>query len=188
MNGLPTSSKFPHLIAIYADIIHIGILKLVSLIFFRGTVDYLGLNHYTSRLVAPDPDEAIGTYNSDNGLIISYRPDWSKSAADWLYVIDCISSPPFEYYSNKNHALLQVYPQGLGELLRRLRDEYDNPPVRIMENGYADNGELNDYDRISYHRGYLREVIRAVTESGCNVKSYSIWSIMNDFEWTGGYR
>lgn len=56
-----------------------------------------------------------------------------------------------------------------------------------MENGYADNGELDDYDRISYFYEYLRELLIAIKRDGCNVEGYSIWTILDNYQWCYGY-
>jgi beta-glucosidase/6-phospho-beta-glucosidase/beta-galactosidase len=45
---------------------------------------------------------------------------------------------------------LQVVPWGFIKLLNWIAKEYNNPPVLITENGYADDGELNDRDRVDY--------------------------------------
>jgi len=31
-----------------------------------------------------------------------------------------------------------------------IKNEYGNPPMFITENGFGDNGQLDDLDRISY--------------------------------------
>jgi beta-glucosidase/6-phospho-beta-glucosidase/beta-galactosidase len=42
-------------------------------------------------------------------------------------------------------------PWGFRKLLNWIANEYNNPPVLITENGFSDNGELNDRDRVDYH-------------------------------------
>jgi len=46
--------------------------------------------------------------------------------------------------------IFQTAPEGLKQLLIWLKNEYSDPPLFITENGYGDNGQLNDLDRISY--------------------------------------
>jgi beta-glucosidase/6-phospho-beta-glucosidase/beta-galactosidase len=46
---------------------------------------------------------------------------------------------------------LQVVPWGLRKLLNWIAKEYNNPPVLITENGFSDQGELDDRDRVDYH-------------------------------------
>lgn len=58
----------------------------------------------------------------------------------------------------------------------------------ISENGWADNGQLNDTDRVEYIKLHLTEVVKAIRNAGCNVKAYTVWSIIDNFEWLAGYR
>ncbi|XP_046598494.1 myrosinase 1-like isoform X1 [Neodiprion lecontei] len=130
----------------------------------NGSSDFFGANLYTSVLASPDPDEELGIYNSDSGIILEANSSWSRAASSWLY----------------------VYPPGFGYTLRQIRDYYDNPPVWITENGYSDKGELEDYDRISYFYDYLRELLIALKRDGCDIRGYAIWSLMDNFEWQDG--
>lgn len=41
-------------------------------------------------------------------------------------------------------------PEGLHKQLVWIKNQYNNPPVIITENGYADDGRLNDLERIDY--------------------------------------
>lgn len=68
-----------------------------------------------------------------------------------------------------------------------VRDNYDNPEVVITENGWSDHGQLNDTGRIEYLRDHLREVLRASVEDNCNVVGYTVWSLVDIFEWRGGF-
>ncbi|XP_015513283.1 myrosinase 1-like [Neodiprion virginianus] len=131
----------------------------------NGTNDYFGFNHYTSRLVYDDPDEELGIYNSDNGLIVTVDPSWPLGGSTWFY----------------------IYAAGFGELFRQIRDEYSNPPVWVMENGISDADGVDDYDRINYFYEYVREMLIAIKRDGCNVEGYAVWSIMDNFEWSAGY-
>jgi hypothetical protein len=48
----------------------------------------------------------------------------------------------------RNCFLLQVtVPWGLRKLLIWIKEKYQNVPVFITENGFADNGEINDIGR-----------------------------------------
>lgn len=67
-----------------------------------------------------------------------------------------------------------------------IRTEYNNPEVLITENGWSDDGELNDVGRIDYLKGHLRATLDAIND-GCNVTAHTTWSIMDNFEWMRGY-
>ena len=45
----------------------------------------------------------------------------------------------------------------------------------------------NDRRRLDYHRGYLRELARAIHD-GADVRGYHAWSLMDNFEWEEGFR
>lgn len=104
--------------------------KEVNLI--RGTFDFLGLNHYTTVLTSNNPDPPLFPISrgNDMAVITEVDPTWGKSAAPWLRVV----------------------PWGFRKLLNWIKDEYENPPVYVTENGFADLGEMNDMARINYHK------------------------------------
>ena len=85
----------------------------------------------------------------------------------------------------------EVYPDGLFELLVRLRDDYELPPLYVTENGAAyadrrDNGTVDDPRRISYVDRHLTAIARAIDE-GIAVNGYFLWSLLDNFEWAFGY-
>ena len=87
----------------------------------------------------------------------------------------------------------EIYPDGLRQILTRLRDEYGNPDVYIAENGAAFDeaeglgGNVDDTERVAFLDGYLRAAAEAI-EEGANLRGYMIWSIIDNFEWAFGYR
>jgi beta-glucosidase len=85
----------------------------------------------------------------------------------------------------------EVYPDALYELLLRLRDEYDVPPLYITENGaaFADrrsNGHVDDPRRSAYIENHLDAIARAL-DAGVPVAGYFVWSLLDNFEWHQGY-
>ena len=86
----------------------------------------------------------------------------------------------------------EIYPQGLSELLVRLRGDYPQlPPVVITENGaaFADvlsEGAVHDEERVSYLQTHLGAVLSALS-AGVDVRGYFAWSLMDNFEWAFGY-
>jgi beta-glucosidase len=85
----------------------------------------------------------------------------------------------------------EVYPDGLYELLTRLRDDYELPPVYVTENGaaFADHREgavVDDPRRSSYVDGHLSAIARAIAD-GVDVRGYFLWSLLDNFEWALGY-
>jgi beta-glucosidase len=86
----------------------------------------------------------------------------------------------------------ETCPNGMYDLLKRIQHDYNNPEIHITENGMAckDNfivdGIIQDNDRINYFKEYLLAVYNALHED-VKVKSYFIWSLMDNFEWIYGY-
>jgi beta-glucosidase len=85
-----------------------------------------------------------------------------------------------------------VHPDGLYDLLIRLRDEAPGLPLYITENGAAchdyvtPEGTVDDYERIDYLDGHLRASLRAIAD-GADLRGYFAWSLMDNFEWAMGY-
>ena len=87
----------------------------------KGSHDFFGLNHYTSRFASNanrsnipidfDHDQGVtpSLYDTKGNLI------GKASACNWLYVV----------------------PWGLEKLLNWVKVRYDNPPIIITENGVA---------------------------------------------------
>jgi beta-glucosidase len=86
----------------------------------------------------------------------------------------------------------EVHPQGLTDLLLRLRRDYPLPPVYITENGaaYADTvepgGRVHDAARIAYLRRHI-DALRPALQAGVPLRGYFAWSLLDNFEWAFGY-
>lgn len=59
--------------------------------------------------------------------------------------------------------------------------------VLITENGWSDRGEFEDNDRIEYLHDHLQQALDVVLNAESNLKGYTVWSIIDNFEWTSGY-
>jgi beta-glucosidase len=86
----------------------------------------------------------------------------------------------------------EVYPDGLHDLLVRVRDDYGPRSIYITENGAAfpdvrgHDGSVRDPERRSYLESHIAAVGRAV-EAGAPVKGYFVWTLLDNFEWGWGY-
>jgi beta-glucosidase len=86
-----------------------------------------------------------------------------------------------------------VTPDGLRDLLVRLKAAYpDLPPIHITENGVAYDdavvdGAVHDVRRIAYLDSHLR-ALHAAIAAGVDVRAYFQWSLLDNFEWSHGYR
>lgn len=133
----------------------------------RGSADFLALNYYTSSIVTPfsmlpneDPNE------SDEEIAHSIDPSWPQSASNWLFQV----------------------PEGFYQLLVWIKNNYNNPLVYITENGWSDEPNLIEDDgRVDYLKTHLAAMSRAINNDNCNVKAYTVWSLIDNFEWMQGY-
>lgn len=131
--------------------------------------DFFGFNYYTSRLVElkADNNEPLEppSWEKDSKFVISTDPKWLRAKSDWLYSV----------------------PQGLEDVLVWIKDNYDSPQIFITENGWSDDGEQEDTGRIDYITSHLAAVSRAINDHKCNIMGYTVWSIIDNFEWLRGY-
>nr|CAG4714002.1 unnamed protein product [Naegleria fowleri] len=148
----------------------------------KGSVDFIGLNHYTSNYIGnrdtPLPPVYQRTFNDDQRTIgSSYKngvPIGPMADSDWLY----------------------VYAPGIRSILNWIQHRYQPKMIYVTENGVDVPNEsempipqaLNDTFRQNYIHDYLAEVSKAVMQDGVNVKAYYVWSLMDNFEWANGYR
>jgi beta-glucosidase len=86
----------------------------------------------------------------------------------------------------------EIYPPGLGEVLRNLQTRYANPDLYITENGIAHNdvrgedGRVRDEARIDYLRQHFAQAAAAIGE-GIQLHGYFVWTLMDNFEWEAGW-
>jgi beta-glucosidase len=85
----------------------------------------------------------------------------------------------------------EVYPEGLTELLVRLKDDYPVPPMYVTENGGAfkdlnTNGRIHDAARTDYIARHIDAMAEAI-RLGVVMEGYMVWSLLDNFEWASGY-
>ena len=126
--------------------------------------DFLGINHYTRMLI------------KRNQLIpfLQYRPKMPSkklglTAMKW-----------------------EIYPEGIYQVLKQCDAYKAFKKIYITENGMAledevVEGRVNDERRIDYFRSYLKQILKAKQE-GVPVAGYFAWSLLDNFEWSEGYR
>ncbi|XP_014366706.2 myrosinase 1-like [Papilio machaon] len=133
----------------------------------RGSADFLGLNHYTSRIV--------------------YRNESLNGTFPVPSINDDIFFGEYPHPSWFHHGgYVYEYPRGFYDLLIYLKENYNIPKIYITENGCPSVRGLNDTDRVRYYREYLSAAIDAI-DQGVNVRGHFAWSLMDNFEWTSGY-
>ncbi|MGA2612392.1 MAG: GH1 family beta-glucosidase [Spirochaetia bacterium] len=160
---------------------------------FRGSYPKDILALFDAAKVAPriDPkDLVLLSSNPVDFLGVNYYFPMRVLASDTDPVLHC------EYAAHKDREKTEmgweVHPEGLCDLLIRLKRDYGNPSLMITENGaaYPDatvvNGQVQDDDRISYIRSHLEQARRAI-QDGVKLEGYFLWTLLDNFEWSFGF-
>jgi beta-glucosidase len=139
--------------------------------------DLLGINYYTG-----------GYTREATRAPLSSAQDDAFQQIDALRHLQTVNVAGFR----KTDIGWDVYADGFYKVLTWLKDEYGNPPLLITENGACDNtepdatGRVDDALRIEYHRRHVIALDRAL-RSGCDLRGYTAWSLLDNFEWAHGY-
>ena len=136
-----------------------------------GSVDFLGVNYYFRHHIREARGEVAGPSEIFSDLdargIVPH--DAEKTAMGW-----------------------PVEPEGLTQILVRIREEYASIPIYVTENGravydYVDpEGQVNDEERVSYLEAHFRAAHVAM-QRGVDLRAYMVWSLLDNFEWAEGY-
>ncbi|KAJ7949236.1 Beta-glucosidase [Quillaja saponaria] len=144
----------------------------------RNSLDFIGLNHYTSRFIShvADCDVESHFYKAQEmERIVEWeggKAIGEKAASEWLYVV----------------------PWGIQKVLNYVAQTYQNTPIYVTENGMDDEENetsplhemLDDKLRVRYFKEYLAAVSQAIKD-GVDVRGYFAWSLVDNFEWAQGY-
>jgi len=133
-------------------------------------LDFLGINYYFRNTVRDAPE---GGPPNVPFADLNARPivphDAEKTAMGW-----------------------PVDPEGLTEMLVRIKEKYADLPIYVTENGravhdYVDpEGGVDDEERISYLDAHFRAAHDAI-DRGVDLRGYMVWSFLDNFEWAEGY-
>ncbi|RDC49543.1 glycoside hydrolase family 1 protein, partial [Acinetobacter sp. RIT592] len=93
------------------------------------------------------------------------------------------------------HRGWEIYEKGIYDLAINIRDNYNNIPFYISENGmgvegeekFKIDGQINDDYRIEFIKDHLKYVHKAI-EEGCNVRGYHLWTFMDNWSWLNSYK
>ncbi|MFW9952360.1 MAG: GH1 family beta-glucosidase [Candidatus Thorarchaeota archaeon] len=133
-----------------------------------NTMDFLGINNYSCGRVHLKKEQDL---NNMAKLLLSEKAPKGAEVSEMGW---------------------EVCPRGFYDLLKRVDRDYDHPELHITENGTAckdenvKDGIVQDEDRISYLSRYLSAAHDAITD-GVKVRSYFLWSLLDNFEWIYGY-
>ncbi|CAK8692258.1 unnamed protein product [Clavelina lepadiformis] len=132
-----------------------------------GTYDFFALNGYTSRLVSfqKKPDSPAN-YEWDRDTHEESIPGAMQGYPDWL----------------------QIVPWGMRRLLSWVDREYGHPPIYITENGVGTSyATVDDQSRTMFYKAYINEALKAQQLDNVDLRGYTAWSLLDNFEWNSGY-
>ncbi|KAG2238752.1 hypothetical protein Bca4012_023437 [Brassica carinata] len=141
----------------------------------KNGLDFIGINQYTSRYAK---DCLHSTCEPGKGGSRAEGFVHSNALKDGL----AIGEPTGVNWLN-------VYPQGMEEMLMYATKRYRNIPLYVTENGFGENSTgvlLNDHRRVKFMSNYLDALKRAMRK-GADVRGYFVWSLLDNFEWISGY-
>ena len=136
-------------------------------------IDFLGVNYYSRMLVRGRTDTtsvAEHTMPDDSYEAIERVPGASYTEMGW-----------------------EIFPDGLANILTRIHREYTPKALIVTESGAAfddrrdSNGDIHDQQRIDYLQEHIQTVAQVIRQ-GVHIKGYVVWSFLDNFEWSEGYR
>ncbi|XP_069681383.1 myrosinase 1-like [Periplaneta americana] len=135
--------------------------------YIRGSADFLGLNEYSTFLVsAKEPSLELSFFND----------------------FDAEISIPVQWIESNTSAWLTVAPKSIRRILDWFKKQYGPDwEILVTENGFADDGHLDDNTRITYLGTYLTEMLQAMYMDHSKVIGHTVWSLIDNFEWSSGY-
>ncbi len=126
-------------------------------------LDWLGINYYTRARIASG--------HAQNKLIVKQeKGDLPQTSMGW-----------------------EIYPQGIHYIIRWIHQNYTkNLPLYVSENGMAwhdavESDAVHDHRRVRYFNDHIHEVKKLVSD-GIPLKGYFCWSLLDNYEWTFGYK
>ncbi|XP_048094415.1 lactase-phlorizin hydrolase-like [Alosa alosa] len=136
----------------------------------KGTADFFGLNHYTTRLINESSGQCVPEPHGVGDFQSHVDPSWPTIDSDWI----------------------QPVPWGLRRLLNYISAQYTSVskvPIHITGNGMPmyNSESFNDTERINFLNGYINEVLKAINLEGADIKKYTVQSLMDGFEGPQGY-
>lgn len=150
--------------------------------YIKGTCDFLGISHYTTRYITQKNNPSIrssSSYFMDRDLAELVDPRWPDPGSEWLY------SVPWGFRRLLNfvkvaqtfwHLVLWRYKRSPYRLFWFvLQSQYGNPMIYVTENGVSEKmacTELCDDWRIHYYKDYINEMLKG--ELASSVSFYSL--------------
>lgn len=119
--------------------------------------DFIGLQTYTRIRFGPEGERGPGLHPDSKNGIIETD---DNTQVGW-----------------------EFYPEALNGTIRRVHAVSGGKPILLTENGIATR---NDSKRVAFMDRALRAVHGCLTD-GIDIRGYLHWSLLDNYEWSGGY-
>ena len=141
-----------------------------------NTIDFLGVNYYQPRRVKAKEeayDEALG---------------WMPDKYFDNYIMPGRRMNPYRGW--------EIYPEAMYDIAMNLKNNYNNIPWYISENGMGAEGEdryknedgiIEDDYRIDFIKEHLEHLHRGI-EEGSNCFGYHTWTPIDCWSWLNAYK
>ena len=147
-------------------------MKIIS----ENTIDFLGVNYYQPRRIQAKESE----FDNSRG---------------WL------PDKHFDYYDMPGKRMnpyrgWEIYPQAMYDIAMNIKNNYNNIPWYISENGmgvegeekYIDeNGAIQDDYRIEFFEEHLQYLHKGIVD-GSNCFGYHSWTPIDCWSWSNAYK
>ena len=142
----------------------------------NNTIDFLGVNYYQPRRVKAKEeayDEALG---------------WMPDKYFDNYIMPGRRMNPYRGW--------EIYPEAMHDIAMNLKNNYNNIPWYISENGMGVEGEdryknedgiIEDDYRIDFIKEHLEHLHRGI-EEGSNCFGYHTWTPIDCWSWLNAYK
>lgn len=147
-------------------------LKLMS----ENTVDFLGINYYQPRRIKARDDE----FDESKG--------WMPEKYFDNYIMPGRRMNPYRGW--------EIYPKAIYDIAINIKENYNNIPWYISENGMGVEGEekfrnkdgmIEDKYRIDFVREHLEYLHKGI-EEGSNCFGYHMWTPIDCWSWSNAYK
>ena len=125
-------------------------------------LDWIGINNYTRKIIADDGSGVWPSFMEAETILPTTEMGW------------------------------EVSPDTFGWLLQWVADTYTGDlPIIVTENGMAGPEQKSDETvedpwRISFLNSHVA-AMQKVIANGVPIKGYTVWSLLDNYEWTLGY-
>jgi beta-glucosidase len=135
---------------------------------WKNKVDFIGIDYYRHAYIYYSNIVALSSAKFVGGALIN----------------DLYTKGNHQPHGILNDLGWRIYPEGIYNLIMKIKNQWNNIPIFITENGIADK---DDKYRAPFIVSHLIQVKRAIDE-GADVMGYLHWSFMDNYEWLDNYR